>query len=146
VSLSHRCDDQCACPEHGTPLFYSPAAGDHACQDPGCVFAHGMSDALLLQWATARHGPVQAPVPEARGPRWPRDDDRYVRAFARIVGDRRGPDAIDRLIDAGRKGWITPEWATEMIKDVILWYPAATSTTSARPGARFPLDEAQART
>jgi hypothetical protein len=26
---------------HGTPLFYSPAADDHACQDITCEYGHG---------------------------------------------------------------------------------------------------------
>jgi len=38
----HRCDDQCVCPIHHTPLFYSPQFRKHACQDPDCVHAHGM--------------------------------------------------------------------------------------------------------
>lgn len=37
----HYCDERCACPVHGTPLIYSPAAGDHACQDITCEYGHG---------------------------------------------------------------------------------------------------------
>jgi hypothetical protein len=38
----HRCDDRCICPVHGTPLIYWPAGDDHACQDAGCQYGHGM--------------------------------------------------------------------------------------------------------
>lgn len=38
----HRCDDGCVCPVHGTALMYWPAGDEHACQDPGCVYAHGL--------------------------------------------------------------------------------------------------------
>lgn len=37
----HQCDERCACPEHGTPLIYSPATDDHACQDVECRYGHG---------------------------------------------------------------------------------------------------------
>jgi hypothetical protein len=37
----HRCDDDCTCPVHGTPLLYAPASNEHACQDPDCEHAHG---------------------------------------------------------------------------------------------------------
>jgi len=37
----HVCDDGCVCPVHPTPLYYSPAADDHACQDITCEYGHG---------------------------------------------------------------------------------------------------------
>jgi hypothetical protein len=46
--LLHKCDDACACPVHGTPLFYHPAGDDHACQDVTCEYGHGgMREALV---------------------------------------------------------------------------------------------------
>jgi hypothetical protein len=27
---------------HGTPLLYAPASCQRACQDPGCIHAHGL--------------------------------------------------------------------------------------------------------
>jgi hypothetical protein len=44
----HRCDERCTCPVHGTPLIYWPTGDDHACQDGGCAYAHGMADLELL--------------------------------------------------------------------------------------------------
>ncbi len=38
----HRCDDECVCPVHGTPLIYWPAGDDHACEDASCIHGHGM--------------------------------------------------------------------------------------------------------
>jgi hypothetical protein len=37
----HACDDGCVCPIHHTPLYYSPAQDDHACQDITCEYGHG---------------------------------------------------------------------------------------------------------
>lgn len=42
-SRTHRCDEGCTCPVHGTPLIYWPAGDDHACQDVNCVYGHGMN-------------------------------------------------------------------------------------------------------
>jgi hypothetical protein len=42
----HRCDEECVCPIHGTPLFYWPHGDDHACQDIDCRYGHGMADEL----------------------------------------------------------------------------------------------------
>jgi hypothetical protein len=39
------CDERCVCPVHGTPLLYSPAGDEHACQDVNCRHGHGMKDA-----------------------------------------------------------------------------------------------------
>jgi hypothetical protein len=39
--VTHRCDDECACPEDGKPMVYAPASGEHACLDPECRYAHG---------------------------------------------------------------------------------------------------------
>lgn len=39
------CDDRCVCPDHGTPLLYWPAGGDHACQDVECRYGRGMRTA-----------------------------------------------------------------------------------------------------
>lgn len=40
----HRCSDtSCRCPLHGTALYYSPAGDLHACQDPDCRYAQGIS-------------------------------------------------------------------------------------------------------
>ena len=38
----HRCDDECVCPRHGTPMIYAPARDDHACQDVNCPYGHGL--------------------------------------------------------------------------------------------------------
>ena len=38
----HVCGDDCVCPIHGTPLIYSPAGDDHACQDVSCEHGGGM--------------------------------------------------------------------------------------------------------
>jgi hypothetical protein len=38
----HQCDDTCLCPEHGTPMWYHPASGDHACIDGTCPYARGV--------------------------------------------------------------------------------------------------------
>jgi hypothetical protein len=38
----HVCGVECMCPVHGTPLIYSPAQDDHACQDITCEYGHGM--------------------------------------------------------------------------------------------------------
>lgn len=108
----HRCDESCTCPHHGTPLLYSPATFDHACQDPSCEFAHGMFSILL-----ARIGP---PPPDP--PADPRRDPRYARAFARITEGYSGAAMVDRLTEARRKGWVTPEWATLMIEDARRWH------------------------
>jgi hypothetical protein len=53
--LSHECDDDCACPVHGTLLLYWPAGDDHACQDPACEYAHGVNDVLM------KHMPAPPP-------------------------------------------------------------------------------------
>lgn len=52
----HRCDDWCVCPVDGKPLIYWPAGDQHACQDPDCTNAHGLSpdqEALVRIAATA---------------------------------------------------------------------------------------------
>ena len=41
--MAHRCDDECVCPIDGKQLIYWPAGDQHACQDPDCVNAHGLS-------------------------------------------------------------------------------------------------------
>lgn len=38
----HTCGNDCACPIHRTPLIYSPAGDDHACQDAACEHGSGM--------------------------------------------------------------------------------------------------------
>lgn len=48
TDLPHRCGDTCVCGIHDTPFFYSPATGEHACQDPTCIWASGY-EATLLQ-------------------------------------------------------------------------------------------------
>jgi hypothetical protein len=47
VRRTRRCGDACWCPVHGTPLYYWPAGGLHACQDPNCRYAHGISAEVL---------------------------------------------------------------------------------------------------
>ena len=47
---------------------------------------------------------------------------RYARAFARITEGYSGPALIDRLIEARRKCWVSPEWATAMIEDALRWH------------------------
>lgn len=42
----HVCDDECACPRCGTPLYYWPFGDDHACQDYTCRYAHGIRAAV----------------------------------------------------------------------------------------------------
>ncbi|MFJ3839492.1 hypothetical protein ACIPY6_28850 [Streptomyces sp. NPDC090054] len=37
----HQCRSACVCPVHGTPLLYSAAWGDHACQDGSCRYGGG---------------------------------------------------------------------------------------------------------
>lgn len=39
---THRCDDACACPVHGTPMWYWAAGDKHACQDSNCEHAGGL--------------------------------------------------------------------------------------------------------
>lgn len=41
---THRCDESCACPADGLPMFYAPSTGQHACQDPDCRHAHPDGD------------------------------------------------------------------------------------------------------
>jgi hypothetical protein len=47
VRRTRQCGDACWCPVHGTPLYYWPAGGLHACQDPNCRYAHGISAEVL---------------------------------------------------------------------------------------------------
>ncbi|QKV98220.1 hypothetical protein HUT19_41610 (plasmid) [Streptomyces sp. NA02950] len=47
VRQTHWCGAACRCPVHGTPLYYWPAGDLHACQDPNCRHAHGISAAAL---------------------------------------------------------------------------------------------------
>lgn len=42
----HECDDRCACPRHGTPLFYSHRTDEHACLDADCPYGHGIRAAI----------------------------------------------------------------------------------------------------
>jgi len=74
-----------------------------------------------MQKAIAELGRLATPPPDARGPRWPRDDPRYARAFARITEGYSGSAMIDRLIEAERKCWITPDFAAPMIEDALRW-------------------------
>jgi hypothetical protein len=46
----HECDESCVCPEHGTPLLWSAATAEHACQEPSCRYAHGMEAQLLREY------------------------------------------------------------------------------------------------
>ena len=39
---AHICDDGCACPRCGTPMYYWPFGDDHACQDYACPYARGI--------------------------------------------------------------------------------------------------------
>lgn len=39
---THRCDEHCTCPIHGTPWLYAPASNEHACQNPDCEYAAGV--------------------------------------------------------------------------------------------------------
>ncbi|WP_435245217.1 hypothetical protein [Streptomyces tendae] len=45
----HRCTAACRCPVHRTALYYSPAGDLHACQDPYCRYAPGISAAALAR-------------------------------------------------------------------------------------------------
>ncbi|MFC8570803.1 hypothetical protein ACFUIW_34105 [Streptomyces sp. NPDC057245] len=73
----HRCDELCCCPVHGTALYFAPASNEHACQNPTCRYAHGISAEALLA-AT-----LGLPMPE----------DTSV--FARFVAARRAdPDRL----------------------------------------------------
>ncbi len=42
----HRCSASCRCPVHATPMIYSPAYDDHACQDVNCMYGHGVRAVL----------------------------------------------------------------------------------------------------
>ncbi|MFJ4966035.1 hypothetical protein ACIP6P_26920 [Streptomyces sp. NPDC088729] len=44
----HRCDEWCRCPLHGTDFYYWPAGDLHACQDPNCGYAQGISAEELV--------------------------------------------------------------------------------------------------
>jgi len=52
--MSHQCDYVCVCPVHETPLLYCPSTGEHACQDPRCVHAHGVAYEALHDQALRR--------------------------------------------------------------------------------------------
>ncbi|MCZ0983922.1 hypothetical protein O1L60_44980 [Streptomyces diastatochromogenes] len=47
VRTLHQCDELCRCPVHGTALYFAPASNLHACQNPNCRYAHGISAAAL---------------------------------------------------------------------------------------------------
>ncbi|MDX3165777.1 hypothetical protein PV516_18505 [Streptomyces scabiei] len=47
VRRTHRCGVTCRCPDHDTPLYYWPAGDLHACQNPNCCYAHGISAEAL---------------------------------------------------------------------------------------------------
>lgn len=51
----HECDEFCVCPIHGTPLVYSPAGNDHACQAIECRYGHGMNAARTRTAPRALH-------------------------------------------------------------------------------------------
>ncbi|MFF9204292.1 hypothetical protein ACF1AE_21225 [Streptomyces sp. NPDC014986] len=77
VRALHQCDELCRCPVHGTALYFAPASNEHACQNPTCRYAHGISAEALLA-AT-----LGLPMPE----------DTSV--FARFVAARRAdPDRL----------------------------------------------------
>ncbi|MEV5451299.1 hypothetical protein [Streptomyces sp. NPDC052535] len=77
VRTLHQCDELCRCPVHGTALYFAPASNQHACQNPTCRYAHGISAEALLA-AT-----LGLPMPE----------DTSV--FARFVAARRAdPDRL----------------------------------------------------
>lgn len=50
----HQCDDRCICPIHHTPMLYSRAQNEHACQDPNCQYAHGLETHLFRRWIEDR--------------------------------------------------------------------------------------------
>ncbi|MFI8370940.1 hypothetical protein [Streptomyces sp. NPDC085466] len=55
VRPPHRCSDtSCRCPLHGTALYYAPAGDLHACQDPDCRYAQGISTNALTGSVFAR--------------------------------------------------------------------------------------------
>jgi len=63
----HRCIDACHCPDHGTPLLFAPASGEHACPDADCRYSGGLESAeearrtgLWLNDAAVDHGFIQA--------------------------------------------------------------------------------------
>jgi hypothetical protein len=43
-AVEHRCDDRCVCPSHDTLLLWNRHHDLHACQDPGCRYAHGLEN------------------------------------------------------------------------------------------------------
>jgi hypothetical protein len=47
----HRCDEErCVCPVHGTPMYWWPKGGLHACQDRDCEHARGVDlDKLFVE-------------------------------------------------------------------------------------------------
>lgn len=46
----HLCDEDCVCPEHGTPLLWHAPSAIHACQDPACRYAHGLEPRLVREY------------------------------------------------------------------------------------------------
>jgi hypothetical protein len=56
ATAPHKCNETCVCNIHGTPMWYSPATDDHACQDPDCIWAGGVNAAL--DWMQERENEV----------------------------------------------------------------------------------------
>jgi hypothetical protein len=63
ASRPHRCDERCVCPTDGKPLYYAPASGQHACQDPECQYDDS-------EPRTPRIRSSFTEVPIAPGQRW----------------------------------------------------------------------------
>lgn len=51
----HTCKPWCTCPIHGTPLTYSAAEHDHACQDVDCEYVHGGCEPLSVKAGQQRY-------------------------------------------------------------------------------------------
>jgi hypothetical protein len=101
IVQAHRCDDDCTCPIHGTPLLYAPASDAHACQDPDCEHAHGFAlysgpifvDVAVLR--AARDLALVAPPEYQRA--WAAADD-FTACMDRLVTEAApSPESIDRL-------------------------------------------------
>lgn len=58
MSEPHRCDEQCTCPLDGKPLLYARASDQHACVDPECANASGITApdwaGTYLRWLNRR--------------------------------------------------------------------------------------------
>lgn len=83
----HVCNDGCMCPVHRTPLIYSPASDDHACQDIACEYGHG-----------------GAPIGAIAEPDWAK-----IRAYGR--GEVSGAELTEKEMDLASDALDALDWA-----------------------------------